>query len=493
MTSLPAALLDAPLRGVQRPRISSIPPYTYSAGPDAVALAASAGLHLDDWQRWVLTNALGEREVDGNWSAFEVGLIVPRQNGKGSILEARELYGLVAVEEERLIVHSAHLFKTAKEAFHRILRLLQSTDDLKRKIKKVTWTRGDEGIEMVDGSRLNFVARSKGGGRGLSGDCLILDEAFALTDDHIEALMPIMSARDNGQIWYTSSPPLDAITGEVLFGVKARGEAGDPVLAWFDWGADRDADIDDREVWARTNPALGIRISEEAVEREHRTMKPEGFGRERLGIWPATAGTAVISAEQWQALADPDSRVGGEVAFAVDAQWNRGVSSIAAYSVRPDGLGHVELVAQGPGTAWVVPWLTTRVKKYRPVAIAIDAKGPAGSLLAELEKVGITVPADLDAPERGDLAVPASADDTAAVGQFLDAVTDGTLRHFDQPELNMAIDAARTKPRGDAQVWTRRTASSDISPLVAATLARWAYVTRAEKVCEEADPGAWVL
>jgi hypothetical protein len=41
----------------------------------------------------VLERALGVRE-DGKWAAFEVGLDVSRQNGKGGILEARELAGL---------------------------------------------------------------------------------------------------------------------------------------------------------------------------------------------------------------------------------------------------------------------------------------------------------------------------------------------------------------------------------------------------------------
>lgn len=492
MTSRRSVLLDAPLRGAQRPRVSSIPPYAYSAGPEAVELAASAGLHLDDWQQWVLTQALGEREGDANWSAFEVGLIVPRQNGKGSVLEARELYGLVAIAEERLIVHSAHLFKTSKEAFHRVLRLLESTDDLKRKIRKVTWTRGDEGIEMVDGSRLSFVARSKGGGRGLSGDVLILDEAFALTDDHMEALMPIMSARDNAQIWYTSSPPLDAVTGEVLFGVRARGVAGDPVLAWMDWGAERGVDLDDRKVWAAANPALNIRIAEEAVERERRSMKGDGFGRERLGIWPETAGSAVISPERWQALADVGSVAGNDVAFAVDAGWARHNSSIGVYSPRPDGRGHIELVDYRPGTGWIVARLAELKARWNPVAIGIDGKGPAASLLDDLAAVGITPPEDPDAPRRGDLAVPYASDVAAACGQFLDAIAAEKLAHIDQPELTLAVDGAQTRYIGDARAWARRTATEDISPLVAVTLARWAYHTRVDKITSEfGDAEAW--
>ena len=79
--------------GAQEPRISLVPDYVASTGPDAIELAALAGLHLDPWQQLVLTHSLGERP-DGKWAAFEVGLVVPRQNGKGSILEARELAGL---------------------------------------------------------------------------------------------------------------------------------------------------------------------------------------------------------------------------------------------------------------------------------------------------------------------------------------------------------------------------------------------------------------
>src|SRR3954467_11750979 len=97
---------ESELRGVQRPRLSSVPAFGSSAGAEAVELAASVGLTMDPWQARVLHGAVGERE-DGRWSAFEVGLLVPRQNGKGSILEARELAGLFLFGEQ-LIIHSAH-------------------------------------------------------------------------------------------------------------------------------------------------------------------------------------------------------------------------------------------------------------------------------------------------------------------------------------------------------------------------------------------------
>ena len=49
------------LRGVQTPRLSLVPEYVSSAGDEAIALAAMAGLYLDEWQQLVLRHSLGER------------------------------------------------------------------------------------------------------------------------------------------------------------------------------------------------------------------------------------------------------------------------------------------------------------------------------------------------------------------------------------------------------------------------------------------------
>jgi hypothetical protein len=138
---LTSSTLAAP-RGAQRPRVSHVPAGVSSAGVEAVELAASAGLVLDEWQAFVLESSLRERRVGDElkWSAFEVGLIVSRQNGKGSILEARELAGLFLFGEQ-LILHSAHEFKTAQEAFRRVLSLVENTDDLRKRVacSDVSW------------------------------------------------------------------------------------------------------------------------------------------------------------------------------------------------------------------------------------------------------------------------------------------------------------------------------------------------------------------
>src|SRR5215510_728706 len=124
MSSMPAELPGGPLKGDQRPRLCSVPASVWSEGERVASVSAAAGLYLDEWQQWMLDQALSRRE-DRKWSAFEVALIVSRQNGKGAILEALELAALFLDDFDcDLILHSAHEFKTAAEAFMRIQSLI---------------------------------------------------------------------------------------------------------------------------------------------------------------------------------------------------------------------------------------------------------------------------------------------------------------------------------------------------------------------------------
>jgi phage terminase large subunit-like protein len=220
MSLLTGARPLAPLRGSREPRVRVVPPAVTSAGEDMIAVAEIAGLFLDPWQRDVLVGAMGELG-DGRWAAFEVGVIVGRQNGKGGILEAREIGGLFALRE-RLIVHTAHQFKTSSEHFLRVRSLIENTDALRKRCKKPRTSHGEEEIETLNGCRLKFLARSRSSGRGLSGDCVVLDEAFALDGRHMGALLPTLAARPNPQIWYASSAgfadseTLSALRGRAL-------------------------------------------------------------------------------------------------------------------------------------------------------------------------------------------------------------------------------------------------------------------------------------
>ena len=142
------------------PRFRQVPDYQFSAGDDAVELAAAAGLFLDPWQKDAVRDLLAEKPgLDGPvWNSFESALIVPRQNGKNAILEAIELAALF-VFEEKLIIHTAHLFSTAVEAFIRIRSLIENNPDFDAKVARIRTGKGDEAIELKSGQRLRFMSR----------------------------------------------------------------------------------------------------------------------------------------------------------------------------------------------------------------------------------------------------------------------------------------------------------------------------------------------
>jgi hypothetical protein len=452
-------------------RIRAVPAIEdHTWGDQAVELAAEAGLELDPWQADVLRVSLGQR-VDGLWAAFEVGVEVPRQNGKGGILEARELASLFLLPE-RMIVHSAHQFDTSLEAFRRLLWLLEDNPRFEDEIRRVSKSHGDEGVELVDGSRVRFRTRTKGGGRGFSADCLILDEAMFLPEYGYGALLPILSAMPNPQVWYTGSAVDQDVhpDGTVFARVRERGIKGDdPRLAYFEWSLpyERPEDVPDDvfadEVsWAQTNPALGIRITAEHVANERRALDARTFAVERLGVgdWPDPSGMGgVLNLETWAALEDQNSRPEDAVCFAFDVAPDRSSGAIARAGRRSDGLVHVEVVKHDRGTGWIIEELERLVEKHGPDVLVCDGAGPAASLMAKLDDRGVEYEA-VNAQEHA-----------RACGMLFDTVEQSGLKHLAQAELTAAIKGAAKRPLGDAWAWARKSSASDISPLVAVTLA----------------------
>lgn len=463
---------SAVLIGSQRPSLLHLPSDRHgSAGPEAVQFAASAGLVLDEWQSWVLQMALAE-QVDGLHSAFEVGVEVGRQNGKGSILEARQLAGLFLLGEQ-LQVHTAHEFRTTFEHFLRITRLIEDNPQLERKVQRIRRGAGEQAIELKTGERLRFIARSSGGGRGFSGDTVYLDEAFAVTEAMMGALIPSLSARPNPQYWLTSSAPM--ANSRVLHAMRARAIAGtSPRLFYAGWCNEPGADPDDIEAIARANPAFGLRITAEFVEAERAAMPLPEFLRERLGIPDPLHDDTVardpkIPADAWASTATTDHvRVEpGEVVLAFDCAPSGEWSSIAI-AAGDTTAPYVELVEHRSGTIWLPDRLVELVQRWRPTVVVCDGVGPVGAV------IGSVFHAFRHAGISTDLVTQlATKDVKAACGLiYADIVEHRLRRPPDQGPLDLAVSDAAERRLGEAWAWDRRSATVPISPLVAVTLAR---------------------
>lgn len=465
------------------PAFCTFPSYVKTLGPEVADLCSLAGYVPDDDQRMALdlafaTNA-GNRSV-----AFELAMVACRQNIKTAFFKMCAL-GWLFLTDQQLIVWSAHEFPTATEAHRDLADLIEGCDAFRRRVKRIYYGNGDQSIELLTGQRMEFKARTRTGGRGLSGDKVVLDEAFALQPAHMGALVPIMSAKSvhgDPQLFYGSSAGLEA--SAVLRGVRDRGRTGDPGLVYIEWTDDLPGDceepacdhklnregcrLDDEARWERANPALGRRISLEHIRKERRAMPPEEFARERLGWWdedPFADGAFPDGA--WDAAkmqAQFDSR---PVTFAVEVAPDRDWASIGACGTTPDGKMLVDVIDYRPETGWIGARLTELVEKHGTVGLIVQKSSPAGSLIPDLlaRRVQIT---EVQTQEYAQ-----------ACGAFYDAIVTRELGHLNQPELNVSVRGVRKRAAGDASAWDRRKSGLDISPLVAVTLAAWGHKAHA--------------
>jgi hypothetical protein len=469
--------------GSQTPRVRKVPPYVSTGGIEAIELYESTGQVLDPWQKIVLEDGCGELP-NGRWAAFEVATIVPRQNGKGTIIEAREIAGLYLFGS-RLLIHSAHEFKTAAEGFRRVKSVIDNTDDLRRKVKKVTEAHGEEGIELLNGARLRFMARTRGSGRGFSADDLFLDEAYELQSASVAAMLPTLSARPNPQIWYFSSAPLR--DSDQLRKIMKRGRSDEPArrLAYFEWSAPRDASLDDPDALSQANPGLGIRLSREFCQTERDAMDDVEYARERLGIEEDTSGSTVIDMRVWAQLQNK-AKITGKIVLAFDMDNERAHTSISVAGGLAGGLVQAELIDNRTGHPyWLVDRIVELNRRHRPLAILVNGNSPANTEVSKLEDKGIKI-----------YKVSASEMVTAC-GQFYDHCRSEpdhrpTGRFAPHPALNASIIGARKRALGDGWAWARRDVTVDISPVVSITLAMWGYVTMANKRKGSPPRAAWV-
>jgi hypothetical protein len=487
--------------GYQRPRLESVPPaVSTSAATDTIELASYAGLHLDDWQCHVLTGALGKR-ADGKWSAFQVKLLVSRQNGKGSILEARELAGLYLFKTDRLLIHTAHEHKTASEHYNRVWALIQNSPELDKRVARHSSAYGREFIALKPGptvifgsggreivrnepSRLIFIARTGASGRGFTGDFLAYDEDMILKAAQVGSSLPALGARPNPQVWYTGSA--GGKESEQLAHVRNQGvDAAEGLrppgrLAFFEWSINWHSEYctpectehDDpasEESVAKANPAYNIRRSPDAIAAERDALTPEQFDKEILGVceYPSPEDGWATIPKSWFAERFDNSeqppRVTSPV-FAIEVAHDRSTASISVAGLRPDRLVGVQVVEYKNGTGW----LTERVKdiheRWKPVTWVIDKRAATNTIIAELEREGIP------------LELMIASDVAAASGMLYDAFRDDTVRHYGQSSFKAALAASAWRKLGESRAFDRINPSVDQTPVMSAAFAHWGYL-----------------
>lgn len=497
----------------------SVPEYYKTHGPDVGELCTQIGFAPDPEQQLAL-DVIFAKQASGLSAAFDTTVVVGRQNLKTGTFKMAAL-GWLFLFDERLIVWSAHEWSTVGEDFRDMEEMVAGTDWMRREVKQVKHGSGNESIQLKTGARLIFKTRTHGGGRGLAGRKVILDEGFALRDAHVGSLVPTLSAQPDPQLLIGSSAghedsdylreKRDEGRAAAIASGTAPAWARDESLteapeehdfvgrsAYLEWCAPppdlacdagrlcshaknaRGCGCDKPDLWLQGNPAIGGRITLDYVAAERKALSVPEFCRERMGWWDdPKSGAAPMPYRLWRVCEDSRStpKAGSPLALAIDVAPDASMASIALAGIRDDGMPHVELVEHLPGTGWVMGRLMGIVERRNPLVVSLDPGSPAGAFEKQMKIDGF-----MASPPQPDgklklmpsgkrrMHLVSSRDNGQACGAIANAVANDGLRHAGQYPLDEAVKAARSRPLGNAWAWDRG-GDADITPLVAVTFA----------------------
>lgn len=457
--------------------------------PELVDLAPA----LLPWQRWFLIHAL--ELLPGPEMTFRfrtVLLLVARQNGKTSVLVYLILWRLFQ-DGAPMIIGAAQNLDVAEETWQKVVDIAEAIPELADELEKVSTGNGKKFIKLDTRERYRPQASNRRGGRGWSGDMVLLDELREhQTWDAWAAISKTTMARDRAQVYGVSNAgdsaslvlrhlrkaALASIEGRTL-GADDADEAeaaleflDEAAIGLFEWSAADGRTRWDKDGWYEANPSLGHTIKEAAIASAASSDPDAIFRTEVLCQFVDTGNGGPFPDQTWHDTKvakgsftrDPDA---GFVCL-VDTSFDRKTTFIGVGFFDTEGRPHMELAAQRAGTDWVIPWFQSADRKVTPTAIALQTKGaPASSLTPDFEEAGIEI-IDWSGPDLG-----------IASGILFDWVTTAHLATLVQPVLDIAATTAFTKPAGDGWLIDRKNSPQEAAPLVCAAGVVWLLKTHA--------------
>lgn len=416
------------------------------------------GTPLMPWQRQVCDVAL---EVDKTGRPYyrEIIVQIPRQSGKTTLILALELHRALYWGAPTITAYSAQTgFDARKKLIDDQVPLIMRSP-LAAAIEKVKVANGHESVRFRNGSRIDVMPTTPTAGHGRTITGLgVIDEAFAEGfEAHREgALLPAMATARDAQMLVVST----AGTQQSIYFAK-KCELGRSYvdsgrtegIAYFEWSADPEDDIDELATWERCMPALYETIPIESVTHARATLSEGDFRRSFLCQW-TIGDERAIPEKLWSQIQNKETAPTGRLSFGIDVALDRSSSAI----VVADETGRCELIEHRPGVNWVVDRALQLYRTHKG-SLVVDGYSPANSLVDRLENGGVPV------------VRYGTRDMTSASGILHDAIIDKMIQVRPNTALDEAVAGAQRRQLGQAWLWSRSQVDVDLTPLFALTLA----------------------
>ena len=390
----------------------------------------------------------------------EVICTVMRQSGKSTLLFS--LFAHRATMWPQLPQRCVYTAQDGSAARKKLIDdmgpMYMESQLFKRLVSRVFKGVGNEGIDFKTGSTIRTIGSSEAAGHGMTSTGLAgIDESFADLDFRREqALQPSMATVADAQTWNVSTAGTERsvyLRKKIEDGRAAVVEGRTRGLAYVEYSIPEGEDCDDPETWWTYMPALGWTIREDVVRHARETM-PDGEWRRSFGNQWTVSDERVIPLSVWERACSGSVAPEGKLRFGFDVNVDRSAAAV----VVADDQGRCELIEFREGLGWCVDRLVELWRRWSG-PVVLDAYGPAGSFADELVGRGVQV-------------VRYSTREMAyACGSLFDRLADGRVKVLSHPVLDAAAAGARRRSTADAWVWARKDGETDVSPLVALTLA----------------------
>lgn len=458
---------------------------------------------LFPWQKWLLLHAL-ELDESGLYRFSTVIVEVARQNGKTLLMTILALWHIYALDS-RTVIGTAQDLTRAEDAWAEAVEWAETNEELEPLIAGTPGShrsginKGHPKVLTLDsGCEYRVATASRRGGRGFTGDLVLLDELREhQTWDAWAAVTKTMMARPKAQTWAFSNAGDSCSVVLRYLRAQSHRDLGwpdgdedaeilgdvDPVVAellehvggvatgWFEWSTPPNAHRTDLAALAQANPSKDhVKVTPNCVTERKlihalATDPPTVFDMECMCRWVSISNGGPFPEGKWVTTIDAEAKPAKDARSAVCIEvsgGNRERAYVARAAMGDSDEPVVGIWEDQPGTDWVVPWLQSNHMGYSVIVLRSGSGTPALSLLDEIEAAGLPI-------EKW-----SSADVSAAHGQMFDAVRDGKICHLPHPGLDMAATSAAIKVQG-AGGWIvdSKNSPSDTAPLMAVMGSVW--------------------